>query len=107
MDQGVVFLIITGMMLVTYLPRLLPAWALSSRRLPLPVERWLKHVPPAVLAALLGPALLSPEGTLSFNPANAFLWAGIASFFVAWRFKSFFGAIAVGMGLVALARFMF
>ncbi|MBW2683676.1 MAG: AzlD domain-containing protein, partial [Deltaproteobacteria bacterium] len=36
-----------------------------------------------------------------------FLLAAIPTFLVAWRFKSFFGTVAAGMGLVALGRFFF
>jgi branched-subunit amino acid transport protein len=37
---------------------------------------------------------------------NVFIWAAVPAFLVAWRFKSFFGAVVVGMATVALARLL-
>ncbi len=91
--------------LVTYLPRLLPMLMLSDRRLSPWIARWLSFVPATVLAALLAPGLLCREGELSLGMDNLFLLAAVPTFAVAWRFKSFFGTVATGMGLVALARY--
>lgn len=103
------FFLIAGMALVTYIPRLLPLWLLSSRPLPPLLVRWLGLIPPAVLAALLAPELLltkQPDGlALSLGPDNVFLWAALPSALVAWRTGSFFGTVAVGMGSVALLRY--
>ena len=104
MDLQTVFLTLCGMGAVTYLPRLLPMLLLASRGLPPIVVRWLSFVPATVLAALLMPGLLAPEGRLALEIDNLFLMAAIPSFWVAWRFKSFFGTVATGMILVALGR---
>ncbi|MFW5734068.1 MAG: AzlD domain-containing protein [Oceanidesulfovibrio sp.] len=101
------FIIIAGMAAVTYLPRLLPAMFLASRKLPEPLERFLSFVPTAVLAALLAPSILLSDNAERLGLGeNVFLWASIPAFFVAWRFRSFFGAVVVGMATVALARLM-
>ncbi|MFV0439269.1 MAG: AzlD domain-containing protein [Desulfopila sp.] len=105
MDQASVFLTIVGMGLVTYLPRLLPMLLLSRRRLAPWIGRWLAFVPATVLAALLAPGLVCPEGTLAIRVDNLFLLAAIPTFFVAWRWKSFFATIAAGMVVVAVARY--
>jgi branched-subunit amino acid transport protein len=104
MDQNLIFLIIVGMALVTFLPRLLPAWFLARRKLPAVVVTWLRYVPAAVLAAMLFPALLLDGQQLNIQPANLFLLAALPTFFVAWKTKSLFGAVMVGMLLVALGR---
>ncbi|MCM0754976.1 AzlD domain-containing protein [Desulfovibrio aminophilus] len=104
MEQKVIALIITGMALVTYLPRMIPAMALSSRRLNPLAERWLSHVPAAILAALLAPSLLAPEGRIQASADNLFLWIAVPCFILAIRTKSFFGVVALGMGLLAAAR---
>lgn len=101
--------LIAGMAAVTYLPRVLPLWLLSSRSLNAAVMRWLEMIPPAVLAALLAPSLLlrgGPDGSesLFLSLENVFLLASVPAFLVAWRTKSFFGTVAVGMGVVALCR---
>lgn len=107
MDQKLIFLTICGMGLVTYLPRLLPMLFLSGRTLSPWIAKWLSFVPATVLAALLAPGLLCPEGQLAISLDNYFLLAAIPSFWVAWRFRSFFGTVATGMLLVALARLVF
>lgn len=105
MDQTTIFLTILGMALVTYLPRFLPAWLLSSRRLSPLVEAWLRQVPVAVLSAMLLPELVIRNQRLDFGPGNIFLLAAVPTILVAWKTKSFFGAVLTGMAAVAAARF--
>jgi branched-subunit amino acid transport protein len=92
------------MQAVTYLPRVLPLLALSSRRLPAVVVAWLRQVPVAVLAAMLFPALFVREGRVDLGLDNLFLWAAVPAFLVAWRRRSFFGTVIVGIVVVAVAR---
>jgi len=105
MDEKIVFLTIVGMTLVTYVPRVAPVLALASRTLPEPLVRWLSFVPTAVLSAMLFPALLLKNTSFDFSLGNFFLWAAIPAFLLAWRTKSFFGTVALGMGLVAAGRY--
>jgi len=104
-SDALVFTIILGMAAVTYLPRLLPVWVLSSRELPPVVIRWLSFVPAAILSALLAPALLVQDGGIALNMHNLPLLAAVPTFLVAWRTKSFFGTVAVGMACVAAGRY--
>ena len=89
------------MMAVTYVPRVLPMLLLSSRKLPQVVVAWLSYVPVAVLAAMLFPALLPVVAPLL---VGFFLWAAVPTLLVAWKRRSFFGAVIVGMVVVAVAR---
>jgi branched-subunit amino acid transport protein len=107
MDQKVLFLTILGMALVTYVPRLLPVYFLSSRSLPPLVVDWLRYVPVAVLAAMLFPSLLVEEGQVVLAPSNIFLWAAFPTLLVAWKTRSLFGSVVVGMILVGAARYVF
>lgn len=107
MDQRAVFLTMVGMLAVTYLPRLLPLWLFTSRSLPPLVIAWLRYVPVAVLAAMLFPSLLLVEGNVRVGGANLFLWAAVPTFIVAWKTKSLFGSVVVGMVVVAGARYLF
>ncbi|MEF2230283.1 MAG: AzlD domain-containing protein [Pseudodesulfovibrio sp.] len=107
MDEKVVLTTILGMTLATCVPRIAPMVALASRTLPGPVIRWLSYVPTAVLSAMLLPALLLDDGAFDFSGANYFLWASIPAILLAWRTRSFFGTVALGMGLVALGRYLF
>jgi branched-subunit amino acid transport protein len=105
MDQTLILLTMVGMGVVTYLPRLLPILFLSGRTLKPLMVAWLRLVPPAVLAAMLLPALLVPEKRVDLSFDNIFFWAALVAFPVSWRSKSLFATVLVGMGLVALARY--
>lgn len=104
MDDAAVWLTIAGMGAVTYVPRLLPLLLLTTRTLPRPVVLWLRYVPVAVLAAMLLPSLVLRGGQVDLALDNLFLGAAIPTFLVAWRRRSMFGAVIVGMLVVALAR---
>jgi len=107
MDQKIIFLTILGMALVTYIPRLLPVWLLSSRSLPPLVIAWLRYVPVAVLAAMLVPTLMIQDERVYVGLDNLFLWATIPTLLVAWKTKSFFSSVVAGMACVAIARYIF
>lgn len=109
MSDSSIILLILGMAVVTYLPRVLPLWLLSSRRLPPLFIRWLELIPPAVLAALLAPGLLLGKDAsgayfLNIGPNNVFLIAAIPTIVTGLITRSFFGTVAVGMLSVALIR---
>lgn len=106
MDQGLIFVTIAGMAVVTYLPRVLPAWLLSSRQLPPRMVKWLGYVPTAVLSAMLAPALLVEDGKIDLSLENTFLWVGLVTVGFAWKTRSFFGTVALGMALVAAVRWL-
>ena len=104
------YLLILGMAVVTYIPRMAPLMLLSSRSLNPLLMRWLEMVPPAVLAALLAPELLlrsaAGEKILNLSMNNFFLLAALPTFVVGWITRSFFGTVAFGMGMVALLRYL-
>ncbi|MGC9396435.1 MAG: AzlD domain-containing protein [Anaerolineae bacterium] len=110
LDQNAILLTMLGMLVVTYIPRVLPLWLFTSKPLPPPVIAWLRYVPVAVLAALLLPALVITENnavpTLDVSFANLFLWAAIPTFIIAWKTRSLFGPVIVGMVIVAVIRFI-
>ncbi len=107
MDQKIIFLTILGMALVTYLPRLLPVWLLATRRLPEVIITWLRYVPAAVLAALLFPGILVQGKQLYLAWNNLYLLAFFPTRLVAWKTRSMFGAVVVGMLFVAAGRLIF
>ena len=104
MDQHAILLAILGMAAVTYGPRLAPAWLLSRRELNPLLARWLSFVPVAVLGALTAQSVLAPAGSLDLSAGNLFLWAALPCFLLSLRTGSFFGVVALGMGVVAGAR---
>ena len=65
--------------------------------IPALVQRALRFVPPAVLSAIIAPALFMPDNTLDLSLSNARLLAGIVAILVAWRTKSTLWTILAGM----------
>jgi branched-subunit amino acid transport protein len=65
--------------------------------IPAMVKRALRFVPPAVLSALIAPALFMPDNTLDLSLSNARLMAGVVAILVAWRTKNTLLTILVGM----------
>jgi branched chain amino acid efflux pump len=105
-DQALIFWTLVGMAVVTYLPRLLPTLFLSGRRLRPIFTSWLRLVAPAVLAAMLVPSLLVREQTVDFGRDNLFFWAALIAFPVAWKWNSLVATVMVGMGTIALGRYL-
>jgi branched-subunit amino acid transport protein len=93
-------LIFLGMGLVTYMTRFAMIAALG-RELPPLVRRWLRHVPVAVLSALIAPAALAPRGRLELGPH---VWATAVATVVAWRTRGVMWTILAGMGTFWLLR---
>jgi len=99
-------LYLLGMAVVTYVPRLLPVLFLSGKNLHPLLAAWLRLIPPAVLAAMLVPSLLIRDNTVEVGFDNLFLWAAVIAFPVAIKFKSLSATVLVGMGLVAVGRYL-
>ncbi len=99
MEGKVVFIV--AMMLATYPVRLAPLLTLSERTLPEGLVRWLRYVPVAVFSAMVFPAILVREGSLSATPMNPSLWAGLATLLVAALTKSLSKSVLAGI-VVAL-----
>jgi branched-subunit amino acid transport protein len=104
MEQDLVIAIIVGMAIVTYIPRLLPVIFLSSKRLPRFIEIWLSHIPAAVLAALVAPAIFIDQQQFNLSSSNLFLWASIPTALIAWKTRNLFLSVVLGMGIVVIGR---
>jgi len=79
--------------------------AFAGRLVDLPpgAERVLRQIPPAVLAALVVPALVRPEGQLDLWQPE--LLAGVVAGVVSWRTRNVGLTLVVGMAvLVALQQ---
>ena len=96
-------LLLVGMGLVTYLPRVLPLVALSRRKLPDWLVEWLELIPVALLAALVSPALLASPEPRALGLARPELWVALPTLAFAWKTRSLGGTVVVGMGLYWLA----
>ena len=92
-----VALIILGMAAVTYVTRAGFTLTLRDRPLPEVAERWFRHVPLAILAALAIPGLLFTDGTVDLPRLLPRLVGGLLTFWLARRTRNLFVAVAVGV----------
>jgi branched-subunit amino acid transport protein len=94
------WLILLGMMAVTYSVRLSVIALLGEAAMPDLLSRALRFVPPAALSAIIFPELFMPGGSFDVSTGNTRLMAGIVAALVAWRSRS--ALLAIGVGMVAL-----
>ncbi|KGK42313.1 branched-chain amino acid transport [Nitrincola sp. A-D6] len=98
--------LILGMFLVTFSVRFL-LFAVAGRvHFPLWLSQALGFVPPAVLTAIIVPAVLMPEGDIWFNWQNPWLLAALFAFLVALIRKDLMTTIVAGMLAFILLRFI-
>jgi len=97
----VIWLAIGGAGLVTYLLRALPLALRSSRPVPQPLARYLDVLPTAMIAALVGPALIVPHGGITHGAEP--LAALVVIAVVAWR-RNLLAGVLVGVAAVAALR---
>ena len=94
--RGSVIGLILGMGLVTFLPRFLPMAFLSRWTLPEKVRWGLEYIPVSILSAIVFPLLFFEDPrALGFQPR--LLLAALPVFFFAWRVKSLWGSVILGM----------
>ncbi|MGI6484853.1 MAG: AzlD domain-containing protein [Tepidanaerobacteraceae bacterium] len=96
------FLLIMGMCLVTYLPRMIPVTFLSKREIPEIFVRFLSHIPAAVLAALFFPAVLLTDGKMNISTSNPMLLCSLIALPIAYKTKNMFLTVIIGMAAFVL-----
>ncbi len=89
-------IVIVGMALVTYLTRAGGLWLMGRMALTRQVEQWLRHIPGAILVAIVAPA------SLTNGPAEAL--ATLAVIITIARTGNLFLAMAAGVGAVWMLR---
>ena len=101
------WLIVIGVGLGTYAARLSFIGILGSRRLPVPLERALTYVAPAIFAALTLPAVLLRDGTADVAATtNPRFLAAVIAALVAWKTRSVVAVTVVGMGALWLIDYV-
>lgn len=95
--------IIIGMGMVTYVPRWLPLFFLSRRRLPSWLIDWLDFIPAAILSALILPSLVTTGESRHFDFYKPDFWVAIPTLIFALKTKSLAGTVVIGMALFWLA----
>ncbi len=70
------------------------------------IQRALSYVPPAILSALVWPAVALRNGHLSLSLDNDFLVATLIAAVAAWRTRNILLTLLVGMGALWLIRWL-
>jgi branched-subunit amino acid transport protein len=96
-----IWIAIAGSAVATYLTRSLPLAVTLRGRLPPAAARYLEALPVAIIAALVGPAVVAPGGALTHGAEPVAAAIVIAA--VAWR-RSLLAGVIVGVVAVALLR---
>ncbi len=92
----------------TYLTRLSFIGAFGERDMPTWMERPLRFVAPAVMGAIVLPAVVQPDGGLEFLPMdNPRFLAAVVAAAVAYKWRNVSLVIAVGMGSLWLLDWLF
>lgn len=104
MDTQRLIFIFLGMWFVTYMPRLLPLFALSQVRLPDRLMSWLSYLPAAILSALIFPGALVSDGVFDPGIGNPSIWALVASFAVALKTRNLILTMVVGGGVMFIGQ---
>lgn len=95
------WLIVVSIGIGTYLLRFSFIGVFGTRPMPIWAQRPLKYVAPAVLAALVLPAVLLANDRMDVTPlGNPRFLAALLAGVVAWRLKSVAAVIVVGMALL-------
>jgi len=96
--QLTIWLVIFAVGAITYASRLSFIAFFARREMPPLLARALKHVPVAMVTAIVVPAIVfASPGVLALDPGNAKLVAALVAGGVAWWRQSAVLTIAVGM----------
>ena len=99
--------LIAGMALVTYAIRYPIIVLLGRVSIPRKFFEALRFVPPTVLAAIIAPALIMPDGGVAISLENTRLLAGLMAIAVAWRTRNLLLTIIAGMAALWLLQLPF
>lgn len=97
------WLLIVGMMAVTFVPRYLPIALAGSFRIPPLLRKALEFVPIAVLTAIISQTSLIHDGEFDIAFDNAYLYGLVAATVTAWITKNTFKTILVGLIAYSIA----
>ena len=91
--------------LITFGMRFSLIYLFGRFNVPETLKRALHYVPPAVLSALIFPALVLPHDVPDLSLGNQRLLAGLAAIAVAWLSKNMLLTIIVGMLTLFVLQF--
>lgn len=99
-----IFLIL-AMGIVTYLTRV--SFLVLSKNVVMPktLTQSLKYIPPAILATLIFPGVLAPQGKLFITLTNPYLWASLITVLVILLLKN--PVLSIVLGIFSLMAIKF
>lgn len=97
-------LLIAGMAAVTFLTRFVSFLVFRQTGVPASLEKWLGHVPTAILTALIVPSLLLPAGKLDISISNPYLLAGVVAAVTAFKTRHVLLTMGLGMAVMLALR---
>ena len=101
-----IWLVIFAVGAINYAARLSFIAFFARREMPPLLARALKHVPAAMLTAIVVPAVVfTAPGTLELGIGNAKFLAALIAGAVAWRWQNALLTIGVGMAVLWLAQY--
>ena len=101
MDNTNIWLMIIGVSVASFTPRIFPVALFSRYEFPAVVKKWLSFVAPAVLGGLTALSVFAPQGRIDFSVQNIYFWAFLPTFIAAVKFKSLFVTLLVGIVTMA------
>lgn len=101
--KGAVIPIIIGMGMVTYIPRWLPLFFLTRRRLSPWLIDWLDFIPAAILSALILPSIVTSGEPRHLEWVKPDLWVAFPTLIIALKTRSLAITVVTGMALYWLA----
>tara|TARA_R110001583_G_scaffold52393_9_gene162857 strand:+ start:6202 stop:6519 length:318 start_codon:yes stop_codon:yes gene_type:complete len=99
-------ILIFGMFIITFSIRFVMFAFAGKISFPDWLAKSLKFVPPAVLTAIIIPAVVMPNGVVAFNIANNYLIAALFSFVIALVTKSLLKTIGLGMAFFLILQYL-
>lgn len=89
--------LITGMAIVTFIPRFFPLLLLSKKEISPSLSRWMSFIPVSIFAALVASDIFFWEGTFKVNPSiNIKLLPSFLVIIVALKTKSLLWSMILG-----------
>lgn len=107
MENSSYIILILGMGIVSFIPRWVPLFFLSRKKMPDLLVEWLDLIPVSILSALLLPCVVTKGSPKYFTINSPEFFVAIPTFVFAWYTKSLGGTLVIGMLLYWIAGFVF
>ena len=100
-------ILILGMFVITFSIRFLMFAFAGKLSFPNWLAKSLKFVPPAVLTAIIIPAVIMPSGIIDISLTNSYLIAALFAFLIALVTKNLLKTIGLGMTFFLVLQYIY